>query len=112
MFSLKKQSRLCNKRHCRKLAETLQKQEEKQRSQRRKDSRPQEITAAALKEFSQRGYAATRLDDVASRAGVAKGTIYLYFSSKADLFKAVIQETVVPQFEQIFQGFGADTPCP
>ncbi len=83
------------------MAETLEKQEEKQRPQRRKDARPQEIVAAALQEFSQRGFAATRLDDVAARAGVAKGTIYLYFNSKADLFKAVVQETVVPQFEQV-----------
>lgn len=73
---------------------------EKARPQRRKDERPQEIVAAALKEFAQRGFAATRLDDVAARAGVAKGTIYLYFDSKADLFKAVVRDTVVPQFEQ------------
>ena len=101
LFSLKNQSRLCNRELHRKLAETLEKQEEKQRSQRRKDARPQEIVAAALHEFSQRGFAATRLDDVATRAGVAKGTIYLYFNSKAELFKAVVQETVVPQFEQV-----------
>ena len=82
------------------MAETLEKQEEKQRPQRRKDARPQEIVAAALHEFSQHGFAATRLDDVAARAGVAKGTIYLYFNSKADLFKAVVRETMVPQFEQ------------
>lgn len=82
------------------MAETLGKPGEKARSQRRKDARPQEIVAAALKEFAQRGFAATRLDDVASRAGVAKGTIYLYFDSKVDLFKAVVQATVIPQFEQ------------
>ncbi len=83
------------------MAEILGKSAEKSRSQRRKDERPQEIVAAALKEFAQRGFAATRLDDVASRAGVAKGTIYLYFDSKADLFKAVVRDTVVPQFEQV-----------
>ncbi len=83
------------------MAETIGKTAEKARAQRRKDERPQEITAAALKEFAQRGFAATRLDDVASRAGVAKGTIYLYFDSKVDLFKAVVRETVIPQFEQV-----------
>lgn len=82
------------------MPETLEKTAEKTRPQRRKDDRPQEITAAALKEFAQRGFAATRLDDVAARAGVAKGTIYLYFDSKADLFKAVVRDTVIPQFEQ------------
>ena len=62
---------------------------------RRKDARPDEITAAALQLFVERGYAATRLDDVAARAGVAKGTVYLYFANKAELFKAVVREGIV-----------------
>ena len=49
---------------------------------RRKDARPAELLAAALDLFVERGYAATRLDDVARRAGVSKGTLYLYFESK------------------------------
>ncbi|HSY29842.1 MAG TPA: TetR/AcrR family transcriptional regulator, partial [Burkholderiaceae bacterium] len=68
----------------------------KGRWERRKDARPQELLAAALELFVERGYAATRLDDVAARAGVSKGTLYLYFTNKEDLFKAVIREHLVP----------------
>jgi AcrR family transcriptional regulator len=63
---------------------------------RRKEARPSELTAAALSLFVEKGFAATRLEDVALRAGVSKGTLYLYFDSKEALFKAVIQEGVVP----------------
>ena len=63
---------------------------------RRKDARASELTAAALDLFVERGYAATRLDDVAARAGVSKGTVYLYFDNKAELFKAVVREGIVP----------------
>ncbi|MFZ6768129.1 TetR/AcrR family transcriptional regulator [Undibacterium sp. Di26W] len=64
--------------------------------ERRKDARPQELLAAALDLFVERGFAATRLDDVARTAGVSKGTLYLYFSSKEELFKAVVRESIVP----------------
>jgi AcrR family transcriptional regulator len=80
----------------------------KPRWQRRKDARPEEIVAAALEEFVERGFAATRLDDVARRAGVTKGTVYLYFESKEALFRAVIRQTIVPviaQGEAIAQTF-------
>ncbi|WP_374325424.1 TetR/AcrR family transcriptional regulator [Azonexus sp.] len=63
---------------------------------RRKEARPGELLAAALALFVEKGYAATRLDDVAARAGVSKGTLYLYYASKEALFKAVIQEGIVP----------------
>jgi AcrR family transcriptional regulator len=63
---------------------------------RRKDARPSELTAAALELFVEKGFAGTRLDDVAARAGVSKGTLYLYFDSKEALFKAVIEEGIVP----------------
>ncbi|MEO8039745.1 MAG: TetR/AcrR family transcriptional regulator [Betaproteobacteria bacterium] len=66
---------------------------------RRKDARPAELLAAALDLFVERGYAGTRLDDVARRAGVSKGTLYLYYSSKEQLFKAVIREGLVPVYE-------------
>jgi len=66
------------------------------RWERRKESRPAELLAAALELFVERGYAATRLDEVAARAGVSKGTLYLYFESKEELFKAVVRETIVP----------------
>jgi len=64
--------------------------------QRRKEARPAELIAAALDMFVERGFAATKLDDVAARAGVSKGTLYLYFSSKEELFKAVIQQGILP----------------
>ncbi|MBI1889917.1 MAG: TetR/AcrR family transcriptional regulator [Burkholderiales bacterium] len=66
------------------------------RWERRKDARPQELLAAALDLFVERGYAAARLDDVAARAGVSKGTLYLYFTNKEELFKAMVRENVVP----------------
>jgi AcrR family transcriptional regulator len=70
------------------------------RWRRRKEDRPQEIVAAALDVFAERGFAAARLDDVAARAGVSKGTLYLYFSSKEDLFKAVIRAAILPNLER------------
>ncbi|MFA9215925.1 MAG: TetR/AcrR family transcriptional regulator [Sphingomonadaceae bacterium] len=70
-------------------------QESKPRWERRKDARPQELLAAALGLFVERGFAATRLEDVARRAGVSKGTLYLYFANKEELFKAVVRETIV-----------------
>jgi AcrR family transcriptional regulator len=63
---------------------------------RRKEARPSELTAAALSLFVEKGFSATRLEDIASRAGVSKGTLYLYFNSKEALFKAVIQEGILP----------------
>src|SRR3982074_3316277 len=58
--------------------------------------RREAIIAAALDEFSVRGFAATRLDDVARRAGVAKGTIYLYFRDKETLFQELVRAMVSP----------------
>lgn len=66
---------------------------------RRKEERPGELIAAALELFVEQGFAATRIDDVARRAGVAKGTAYLYFSTKEELFKAVAQEALVVGLE-------------
>ena len=65
---------------------------------RRKEARPSELTAAALDLFVENGFAATRLDDIAARAGVSKGTLYLYFDGKEALFKAVIEEGIVSRF--------------
>jgi len=75
-------------------------QRQDRRWTRRKEERPAELMAAALDLFVERGYAATRLDDVAALAGVSKGTLYLYFSSKEELFKAVIRSGIVPLIEQ------------
>src|SRR2546425_10611224 len=72
----------------------------KPRWRRRKNARPEEIISAALEVFADRGFAATKLEDVARRAGVTKGTIYLYFENKEALFKALVRETIVPVIEQ------------
>ena len=72
----------------------------KPRWHRRKEARPGEIVAAALEVFVERGFEATKLADVARRAGVTKGTVYLYFESKEALFKAVVRETIVPVIAQ------------
>ena len=66
---------------------------------RRKDARPGEIIAAALASFAERGYAATKLEDVAAAAGISKGTIYLYFPTKEHLFRAVVEQAVLPNVE-------------
>ena len=80
----------------------------KPRWERRKDARPQELLAAALDLFVERGFASTRLEDVARRAGVSKGTLYLYFTNKEELFKAVVRDSIVPVIgaaEDIIAGF-------
>jgi AcrR family transcriptional regulator len=71
------------------------------RWRRRKDARPDEILAAALESFAARGFAATRLEDVAARAGISKGTLYLYFNGKEELFEAVVRATLVPNLERL-----------
>ncbi len=73
---------------------------EVQRRQRRKEDRPGEILEAALALFAEKGFAATRLDEVARRAGVSKGTVYLYFASKEELFKSLVEAMVVPEVER------------
>ena len=62
--------------------------------QRRKEARPQELLDAALALFVEKGFAATRSEEVAQRAGVSKGTLYLYYPSKEELFKAVVRQTL------------------
>lgn len=90
---------------------------QKPRWARRKTARPQELLAAALDLFVERGFAATRLDDVAALAGVSKGTLYLYFVNKEELFKAVVRENMLPvlgEAEEIidkYQGPTADLFC-
>ena len=71
------------------------------RFQRRKEDRPAEITEAALAAFAEKGYAATRVDEVAKRAGVSKGLLYLYFKTKEDLFKAVIRSFLSPRIDAL-----------
>lgn len=62
--------------------------------QRRPQARPQELLDAALQLFVEKGYSATRSEQVAARAGVSKGTLYLYFQSKEELFKAVVRSNI------------------
>ena len=61
---------------------------------RRKEARPQELLDAALALFAEKGFAATRAEEVAVRAGVSKGTLYLYYPSKEELFKAVVRRNL------------------
>ena len=69
------------------------------RRARRKHARPTEIVDAALRLFAERGFAATKLEDVATAAGIGKGTIYLYFPTKEELFRAVVRQAVLPNLE-------------
>src|SRR3954471_8223297 len=65
--------------------------------------RRQAIIEAALDEFTSRGFAATRLDDIAKRAGVAKGTIYLHFKDKESMFEELIRTAIVPLIGRMHQ---------
>ncbi|WP_045835382.1 TetR/AcrR family transcriptional regulator [Hyphomicrobium sp. 99] len=79
---------------------------------RRKAERPGEILDAAFEEFVQRGYAATRLEDIAARAGVTKGTIYVYFESKERVFEALVHDlenSLREQVEPFFEDRGPPT---
>lgn len=68
---------------------------------RRKQARPAEIILAGLEVFAEKGFAAARLEDVAGRAGIVKGTIYRYFESKEALFKAAVKSRLPPIFANI-----------
>jgi AcrR family transcriptional regulator len=82
--------------------------------ERRKESRPGELLDAALDLFVEKGFAATRAEEVAARAGVSKGTLFLYFQSKEDLLKAVVRENISGHFKEWnetfdnFKGTSAD----
>lgn len=84
--------------------QTRQKATRQPRWERRKESRHGELIDAALELFVARGYAATRLEDIAARAGVSKGTLYLYFAGKEELFKALVSETIVPLIQSFGEG--------
>lgn len=70
------------------------------RWRRRKEARPEEILEAALELFTEKGFSATRITDVARQAGISKGTLYLYFENKEAIFRAVVQEMIAPQLER------------
>ena len=63
---------------------------------RRKAARPGEIVDAALAVFAEKGFAAARLDEIAARAGVSKGALYLYFETKEEIFRAVVDQAIAP----------------
>ena len=63
---------------------------------RRKADRPDEIVSAALAVFAEKGFAAARLDDIAGRAGISKGALYLYFETKEEIFRAVVERAIAP----------------
>lgn len=81
---------------------------------RRKQARPGELLDAALALFVEKGFAATKVDEIAARAGVSKGTLFLYFPTKEDLFRAVVNENIANRFAEwneefrAFQGSSAD----
>jgi AcrR family transcriptional regulator len=80
--------------------------------QRRKQARPQELLDAALELFVEKGFAATRSEEVAARAGVSKGTLYLYFPSKEELFKAVVRQRLsafIAEGQQLADTFEGST---
>jgi AcrR family transcriptional regulator len=69
---------------------------------RRKADRPGEIVEAALHVFAEKGFAAAKLDEIARRAGVSKGALYLYFETKEDLFRAVVDQAIAPNLQVVF----------
>jgi TetR/AcrR family transcriptional regulator len=77
--------------------------------QRRKAERPDELLDAALSLFVEKGYAATRIDEVARRAGVSKGTLYLYYASKEELLKAVIRSRLSTPIAEAIETVAAHT---
>lgn len=81
----------------------------KPRFRRRKDERPAEIAEAAFEVFAEKGYAAARVQEVARRAGVSKGLMYLYFKTKEELFKAVIRSVVVRRVDALLANIETST---
>lgn len=97
------------------LSKLIGKSDETQvKRERRKEARPGELLDAALDLFVEKGFAATRAEEVAARAGVSKGTLFLYFPSKEELFKAVVRDNISGRFAEwnaefaAFEGSSAD----
>ena len=78
---------------------------------RRKEERPRDIVAAALAAFAEKGFAGARMEAIATRAGISKGTLYLYFATKEEMFRAVVREVVVPNIVEVEKAaLAADLP--
>lgn len=86
--------------------------EEEPTRRRRKEARPSEIVEAARLTFLDKGFAATRVEDIARCAGVSKGTVYLYFATKEALFEAVVRINVVPVIEGVIRAIETDETTP
>jgi len=84
---------------------------DERRPRRRKEARPAELLEAAWDVFAEKGFAAARMEDIAARAGVAKGTVYLYFAGKEAVFQALVQSAVLPNLERFETALTAD-PAP
>ena len=80
------------------------------RWQRRSAARPGEIAAAAMAEFAQRGFAAARMADIAAGAGLSKAALYVYYPTKADLFRAVLAQYAAPRLDGVRDAAGAKLP--
>jgi AcrR family transcriptional regulator len=78
---------------------------------RRKADRPAEIVQAALAVFAEKGFAAAKLDEIAARAGVSKGAVYLYFETKEDIFRAVVDQAIAPNIA-VVKAMAAAHPGP
>ena len=74
---------------------------ERPRGRKPNTRRPAEILDAATAEFAEKGFAGARMDDVAARLGVVRGTLYRYFANKESLFRAVVEQTMVPHIEAL-----------
>ena len=87
---------------------------DQRRWRRRSEARPGEIVTAALQVFATKGFAAARMEDIAREAGVSKGAIYIYFKTKEDVFRAVVEQALVPNVDNLkalaaaYQGSFAD----
>lgn len=75
--------------------------EKKPRWNRRKEARPEEIINAAIEVFAEKGFSAAKLENVALKAGIAKGTLYRYFDSKENLFRAVVQKALALRLQEV-----------
>ena len=80
---------------------------------RRPDARHQEILDAALAVFAEKGFSAARMQDIGKRAGISSGTLYLYYASKEEMFKSLVEESIGPQIStlaQLAREFEGPTP--
>ena len=68
---------------------------------RRKEERPGDICRAALEVFAEKGFAGAKIEEIAARAGLSKGAVYLYFPTKEDIFRAVVRDTVAPNLDTL-----------